>query len=217
MLATIPLPTEAARSLPLVAAAPSVVPVRFWEGDRLERFGSTSGLAWKRAADGMWHLIDPMGEQDGTPVEDSLMRSRLEWEEAHKKALRFIPRHLATTDPLPGRPIEGRGDLDALLLGADAAVPFVTSSSERRGFWSLRDLAAAQAGEEAAEYVPAVLPVDQVREALAVMLEEHRAGLSLHRPSGRLYARYQVYGPYADGEKERIQVRTFVYVLTGRR
>jgi hypothetical protein len=93
-------------------------------------------------------------------------------------------------------------------------MPFVASSGRCRGFWRLRDLCAEQSGESAAEHVAKVIPLAQMREALAVMLEEHQADVSLHRPSGRLYARYETYGAYEEGRRERIQVRTFVYVLT---
>jgi hypothetical protein len=49
------------------------------------------------------------------------------------------------------------------------------------------------------------------------MLDEYqRTEMSFHRPSGRFYARYYTVGPYEEtGERERLQVRTFVYVLTG--
>jgi hypothetical protein len=92
-------------------------------------------------------------------------------------------------------------------------IPFVASFGEHRGFWSLRDLTAKQAGADAALCVPAVLPVDQMREALAVMLDEYPAAVSFHRPSGRFYARYETWGQRGDGTRPRIQLRTFVYVL----
>ncbi|MEU5181194.1 hypothetical protein AB0G49_14190 [Streptomyces longwoodensis] len=215
MLATLQSATEAPTVVPPVAL--SAVPARFWEGDRVQRFESVLKQSWRRTADGMWYLCDPTGEPDGLPLEDAVMRSRLMWDEANKNVLRFSPRYVAATDPLPGQPIADQFALNTLLLDAPAAVPFVASSGERRGFWSLHDLVAVQAGDEAAAYVPAVVPIEQAREALVVMLEEHRAELALHRPAGRLYARYQTFGAYSQGEKERIQVRTFVYVLTGRR
>jgi hypothetical protein len=211
MLAPPVLDLPVTESRPIV---PPVVPVRFWDGDTVVRREPRTDLVWKRAADGKWYPTVSSGRRIGTPVEDSVMRNYLEREKSGPESPRFVPRYHWTTDALPGRPIESRADLEAVTLDAEGAVPFVMSSGALRGFWSLRDLCEEQGGEPAAAHVDPAMPLAQMREALAVMLEEFRADVSVHRAAGRLYARYQTYGPYVQGEKERIQVRTFVYVLT---
>ncbi|MEU9925062.1 hypothetical protein AB0H51_27905 [Streptomyces griseoluteus] len=217
MLATIQPAAEVASPVPPVAAAPSVVPVRLWDGDRMDVRTSRHGLTWKREG-GMWHPFSS-GRPIGSPVEDFVIREYLERVKSSDEA-RYAPRSFGTTEALPGRPVMDRTDLDTLLgmgMGAEGAIPCVASSGICRGFWSLRDLVAEQGGEDAAAYINPVVSLEQMRDALAVMLEEPHAEVSFHRPAGRLYARYQTYGAYEQGEQERIQVRTYVYVLTGRR
>ncbi|MBG7704876.1 hypothetical protein HCJ76_44145 [Streptomyces sp. MC1] len=228
MLATLQPATEMASPIP-PATMPSVVPVRFWDGDRVEDWEEPrSGWALRRGPDGVWRPLQRAGSyalppsrdvQFPTVFDDDAIRRYLGRPGA-AETIRFAPRSFATTEPLPGRLVVDWADLDTLLgmgLGAGGAIPFVASFGPCRGFWSLRDLAAERGGEEAAEHVDPAVSLEQMRDALAVMLEEHRAEVSFHRPAGRLYARYQTYGAYAEGEKERIQVRTFVYVLTGGR
>lgn len=210
----------------VTTVVPSVVPVRFWDGDRVEDSEEPSaGWALRRGPDGVWRPLQRSGSyalppsrdvQFPTAFDDDVIRRYLGRPGA-SETIRFAPRSFGTAEALPGRPVVDLADLDTLLgmgLGAGGAIPFVASSGECRGFWSLRDLVAEQGGEPAAAHVDPVVSVAQMREALAVMLEEFRADVSIHRPAGRLYARYQTYGPYVDGQKERIQVRTFVYMLT---
>ncbi|AXI91390.1 hypothetical protein SAM9427_37115 (plasmid) [Streptomyces sp. ETH9427] len=201
---------------PVRVAAPSSslrpVPVRFWEGDRMEPLEPRPGVTLRRELGPVWapllrprqHSVPGVGDQDvreliatGAGVVSS-----------------FVPRYVSPGETLPGRPVRGRDDMADLPAGAEGAVPFV-SSRGLGGFWSLRDLVADRAGEEQAAGIPAMLPLWQMREALAVMLEEQeQVEVSWHRPSGRFYARYWAYAAGDDwAVAPGLEPRTHVYVL----
>jgi hypothetical protein len=193
------------------AAAPAPVPQRFWVGDRIVRWKADTGTeirrdeaAWRFAADSPRQVNTSFGD---VPVRAGLSKA------LGDQRMRFVPRYVSAADPLPGLPVKTRAGLESIALDADTVIPFVASFGDCRGFWGLRDLTDEQAGADAALFVPAVMPVEQMREALAVMLDEYPTAASFHRPSGRFYARYETWGDYEDGGRPRVQLRTFVYVL----
>lgn len=223
MLAMLQPATEGATTVPPGAAVPFVVPVRFWEGDRVEDWEEPrSGWALRRGPDGVWRPLQRAGlywlpssrdVQFPTVFDDDVIRRHLGRSGA-AESIRFAPRGLGAAEALPGRPVCSRDDMTDLPPGAEGALPFV-SSRDLGGFWSLRDLVADRAGEEQAVGIPALLPLWQMREALAVMLQEQeQVEVSWHRPSGRFYARYWAYAAGDDwGVAPRLEPRTHVYVL----
>jgi hypothetical protein len=195
----------------LEATVPAPVPQRFWVGDRVVRWMADTGTeirrdeaAWRFAADSPRQVTTSFGD---APVRAGLSKV------LGDQRMRFVPRYVSTADPLPGLPVKTRTGMESIALDADSVIPFVASFGECKGFWSLRDLTAQQAGADAALCVPAVMPVEQMREALAVMLDEYPAAVSFHRPSGRFYARYETWGEREEGGRPLVQLRTFAYVL----
>jgi hypothetical protein len=200
-------------SPPVAEAAVSCpVPQRFWEGDRVVHWQKDNPLELQRFEAG-WRPGANSPRVVMGSVEDGKIRGALARQALGRQQMRFVPRYVPSTDLLPGQPLKSWADLATGALDAEEAIPFVSTFGECRGFWSLRDMTAKRAGTDAALYVPAAIPAEQMREALAAMLYEFRAAVSFHRPSGRYYARYGTWGEREDGGRPCVQLRTFVYVL----
>jgi hypothetical protein len=191
-------------AMPAAPVFEPCVPLRFCDGDLLVQEPDDRAV-WECSLFG-WRPVpdDGSGIWSDAEVRDNLVRSQ---SPGAVGGVRFMPRYLSPGGQLPGASLRTRAEVEAAQLPAVSAVPYVAASGRAPRFVSLRDLA-AEYGEE----LPAAMPVGDVREALAVVLEEQeRAEVSYSRVSGRLYARYRARG------EGGLEIRTHVYVLNGRR
>ncbi|MER7937838.1 MULTISPECIES: hypothetical protein [unclassified Streptomyces] len=163
---------------------PPAVPLRFTDGDRYE--WPRTGDVWRRA-DGGWTPLpnDGSGRLTDAEVAEELQRSVVRWDPGH----RFVP--VRPWMPLlPGFQIRAATMLKSLDLdGARSAVAYVVAGNR---FVPVRD-ALAEHDEDFAYDVPARLSIPALREALAVVLEEHRLPeISFDPSAGRFHVRYQL-------------------------
>ncbi|MFJ4342649.1 hypothetical protein [Streptomyces sp. NPDC088915] len=176
------LALNASAAAPAVFPPPSV-PSRFWDGDRYEW---STGDVWERS-EGQWVPVpdDGSGSFTDAEVRHALARAVDNRDPGH----RFVPRPPGAI--LPGMRVHSLLDLFALSFQpARSAAQYLLEHQDGR-LVAGRELIAAH-DEDAAHDFPAVIPLWMMRYLLKeIVQEQRRPEVSYHRPSGRLYVRYE--------------------------